>query len=237
MKILTKANGEKLYHTLMKGESVDSQALCEEDDSRLPEPLEVLRALSEGSSELIDRFSGGIPKGRDSEFDGLAAEMIHQAIGDRLDLVSMRSFWCRLSFVELFPLVQLRHPGQNRPLADSENYALGTPRNGFLFRSWLRGDIGHDPYSTDVYRLARLGDDVDFWRSHILRVDYGGCRTFARAFIRFVLDPEAPYFRQLDRAGMRKLAKVVNRRYRNMPLNVMSEHESVAFLNDLAGAN
>jgi hypothetical protein len=234
MKVITSKQGRDLFNALSKGESVDPRAFLSEL-SHIPEPIAELSHLEDGGIRLLETYGDGISKGQDSKFEGEVGILLHRTLQNRLDLVSLRDFWIRLSLLDLVDLVLLRHPGGRggARLAAADNFALGTPRNGFLFRAWLRADIGYDPTMGDPYYIARLGDDVDFWRSHILRVDYGGCRVFGRTFIRFVMDSEAPYYRALERQEMRALAKTVNRRYNTIPLNVLSEDESVELLNKL----
>lgn len=241
MHVMSRAKGLELYKALTTVGHVGHGAYLSEDRTR-PEPIGLLEELSTAAADLAAQYPGGIPRGQDCEFDGAAAELVHRAFQPHLNLVGIEGLWIRLSFGELFEFTRLRHSvaleledGKYR-LQAAENFGVSTPRNGFLFRSWLRGDIGFDPSDSDPYRLARLGSDVDFWRSHILRVDYGGCRTFARTFLRYTMDPTAPYYRQLtfgQSGSVRTLAKLVNRRYLTTPLNVLNEDESVRLLDQL----
>lgn len=232
MKVMTKLSGRELYAKLLNGEQPDAEPYLTEDGEQI-EPIEIIADLRQSLNDLAAMYGDHIPKGRDCEFDGHAAEIVHATLRGHEALVSNINFWIRLSLADLVRIVQLRHPGGTAGMAAPANFCLETPRNGFLFRSWLRGDIGFDPSFPDPYFLAKLGDDVDFWRSHVLRVDYGGCRLFARCFIRFVMDPTASYYQDLGRERMRNLAKIVNRRYATMPLNVLSEDEAIRLLNEL----
>jgi hypothetical protein len=57
-------------------------------------------------------------------------------------------------------------------------------KESYLFRSWVRGHLMHDPTLSDPYESAKKGT-ADVWRSHILRQDWGKDQTMVRAFLDF----------------------------------------------------
>lgn len=72
------------------------------------------------------------------------------------------------------------------------NWAITSPRNlkeSLFFRCWVRGEKMYNPELPDPYRYAKMGTG-DFWRSHILRQDFGKDRAFVEAFLDFNFDPD-----------------------------------------------
>ncbi len=94
---------------------------------------------------------------------------------------------------------------------------------------WLRANCAFDPgREDDPYEIVKMGNNVDLWLSHVIRVDYGSVPSMARAFIRFsAKDPG------LDTPSSRSLAKEVLRRYSTMIFEIMSEEQCYEFLRDL----
>ena len=57
-------------------------------------------------------------------------------------------------------------------------------RDGLLAKTWLAADISYR--FEGKYDLLSLIDDVDFWDSHILGVDYGSSNNLVHAFFEVV---------------------------------------------------
>ena len=85
------------------------------------------------------------------------------------------------------------------------------------------------------YELARFGG-VDFWKSHVLRVDYGQSVSLVRAFVRFVRDRKLPTGDRKDpkaKLGVRDLAPEIKKQAVNCALELMSEEDAYQFLESL----
>jgi hypothetical protein len=76
---------------------------------------------------------------------------------------------------------------------------------GLFARLWLRGNIGFDAASSDPYRIARKGD-IDIWRSHIIRTEYGRCKPVAHALVNYQY-PDDTSGKPLSVKELRELAK------------------------------
>ena len=63
----------------------------------------------------------------------------------------------------------------------------------YLMMLWFRANSVFDAEGSieERYELAQFGG-ADFWRSHVLRVDYGQSVSLVRAFVRIVKDKKLP---------------------------------------------
>ena len=85
--------------------------------------------------------------------------------------------------------------------------------------------------AADPYELVKYGD-VDTWRSHILRVNTGSCRNYARALIRFQY-PDSKQNR-LSVNEIRELAKKVKRIQATVALELLTEEGAYSLVEQLA---
>lgn len=169
---------------------------------------DLLEELSNLSRDFPD---DALPRNMGMTFEALAAPLVHSRL--RLDAATAtsREFWLWLSFAacdgRYADIVDWRFGG--RLDIGPENYGIvsrGQLREGLFARLWLRGDIGYDASSEDPYSLARRGD-MDIWRSHVMREEYGRFRPLAAALIRYQYPDASPESRRLTNKSLRELAK------------------------------
>lgn len=152
-----------------------------------------------------------LPRNMGMRFEALAAPLVHSQLGLDPSTATSREFWLWLTFGSpdggCADIVDWRF-GSHHDIGP-ENYGIvsrGQLREGLFARLWLRGEIGYDPDSQDPYSLARRGD-MDIWRSHVIREEYGRVRPLAAALIRYQCPDEAPDSRRLTNKVLRELAK------------------------------
>jgi hypothetical protein len=130
-----------------------------------------------------------LPAMRGKDFESPASAIVHAGLAVGPAAAGSREFWLWLNFVaaegRFLSLVDWRFSA--RDAINEVNYGI-TRRagvwEGLLARLWWRGNVGYDPDEADPYRLARKGD-VDIWRSHIIRQEYGRFRPLARALVEY----------------------------------------------------
>jgi hypothetical protein len=118
---------------------------------------------------------------RGGEFEAEVCAIFHEELALDVGAAADYDFWTWLA-LENSHLVEWRHGEGDTPARDP-NYGIGEARENLFYRMWLRADIGRSQIKGDEYALARRGGN-DFWRSHILRIDYGKCRAVAHAFLK-----------------------------------------------------
>ena len=118
---------------------------------------------------------------RGGEYEGEVCSILHAELDLDVGTAADYDFWTWLA-LENSHIVEWRHGEGDSPARDA-NYGIGDPRENLFYRMWLRADIGRIHAKGDEYALARRGGN-DFWRSHILRIDYGKCRAVAHAFLK-----------------------------------------------------
>jgi len=199
-------------------------------------PIEPIQSCA---AELLAELNKLAPNGELSgkeggRFEKNAVPRIHGVLSslteaDRRPLYD-EGFWRWLAVCCFSEVIARRHPARDgrRNLA---NYGIGSLTDNFVYRVWLRGEIGFDPvrYPNDPYRLAKLGDQ-DFWRSHIFRQSYAMPRTFARAFIRFQFEKDEGG--RLANERVRELAKRLRRLYANVAFELLDEDEALALIEE-----
>lgn len=134
-------------------------------------------------------------------------------------------FWTWLAAVEFPDIVDWRY-GEN---GDVANFGGAGAQENFLYRLWLRADIGFEPDQGDPYGLASVGD-IDFWRSHIFRQGYAEGREFARAFIRFQFPESNSGKPVLKIDDIRALAKRLKKARSNTMVEVLDEARASHFI-------
>ena len=80
-----------------------------------------------------------------------------RATADWRELVSDPEFWIWLALMHFNDLIEWRYDAQQQG-ADSRNYGVGAAGETFLYRLWLRAELGYDESSSDRYLLVRRGD-------------------------------------------------------------------------------
>ncbi|MCS7255766.1 MAG: hypothetical protein NZ562_03970 [Thermomicrobium sp.] len=144
-------------------------------------------------------------------------------------------FW-RWAAVGPFRMVIERRHGGSPEGVHPDNFGFGSLKENFVYRVWLRGEIGYDPatFPDHPYRIALLGDQ-DVWRSHVFRQSYGSCHRFIRAFIRVLypdLQPLPDGEPLLTTPAIRALAKRLRRLYKAVTLESLSEDDYFVLINE-----
>jgi hypothetical protein len=153
------------------------------DEATAAMVLSQLRALREQIA------TEPLPAMRGKDFESPACAIVHSGLPIGPAAAGSREFWLWINFVAadggFLSLVDWRFSA--REAINEVNYGI-TRRagvwEGLLARLWWRGSVGYNPDEADPYRLARKGD-VDIWRSHIIRQEYGRFRPLARALIEY----------------------------------------------------
>ena len=193
-------------------------------------------ALFQTMRDKLDRLKSTFPsrlQKRDPEggrFEQEACEIVHQTLTSLpTEVLSDPEFWIWLSVSKFADIIEWRF-ATHFGYAKSENYGLGSTVENMFFRLWLRGEIGHDPMSTDPYELSKQGDQ-DLWRSHIIRQSYANARQISKALLRLQCDRlERP---RLGVREIRELAKRLRRLHANVFYELLTESRANALVLEL----
>jgi hypothetical protein len=179
----------------------------EEADAKLNEvELEDLFDELDAIREKYNKqYKDGVPKSAGGRIESEMVEPIHQAflVLATPGQLSNIGFWRWLSNVayrgKFWDFIDWRFDERQQV-----NWAITSPRSlkeSLFFRCWLRGHKMYNPESPDPYKYARMGTG-DFWRSHVLRQDFGKDRTFVEAFLDFNFTSDGT--RNISDAQLRK---------------------------------
>lgn len=177
-------------------------------------PPERVKALRAKLLSLKEDFPAEL-RGKDSagsQYEALGCEVIHSILPYDLQMLSDPGFWIWLAVTQLSDIVEWRHGGTGR-LANLANYGIGNRVENLFFRMWLRAELVKDHTSSDPYWLAKRGQQ-DFWRSHVLRVNYANVRALTKALVLFQYPGSEKA--TLPTAGIRELAKRLKRLHANV---------------------
>lgn len=159
-----------------------------------------------------------------SEFEANAGPALHAFLLEHPALADA-DFWIWLTLAHAQSIVRWRYADKS----NARNFGVGGGRESFLYRLWLRAEIGRSPGAKDIYALAKLGD-IDFWRSHIFRQGYGEVRHFAHALVRFQFPEDEGGKPRLKVEQIRALAKRLKRARSNLMFELMSDSRSTQFI-------
>ena len=166
-------------------------------------------------------------------FERQAASLVHHHLGLHPVVAGDAGFWRWLTFSgegEFADLVDWRYPGQNTVHAREQHFGLGQMKEGMFAYLWFCAQSVLDLTLEDPYVLSRRGD-VDVWRSHIVRIDFGSVPQMARAFISFVFPDDEVQF--LNREQYRQLAKEITRRNASMAFELLDDSECLDLIRDI----
>lgn len=175
----------------------------------------------------------GLERGQGGSFEANASPVVHRALSIPPEVAGNGGFWRWMTFYgadgDLLRIVNWRfadRPEESRVAA--ANFGIENTWEGLFARLWWRGAIGHDPEAEEAYRIARLGD-MDLWRSHILRVEYGRCENLSRNLIRYMY-PNEGRRRIMSVKKLRELAKQLRILDATYAFEVMTDDQIQALL-------
>ena len=152
-----------------------------------------------------------LPQAKGKEFEGPACAVVHQELGLPTTTAAAREFWLWLTFGaadgQFCEIVDWRFGTQGG--IGEVNYGLTSKAQiweGLFARLWFRGHIGRGKSRNDPYSVAKRGD-MDIWRSHVIRQEYGRCASVAKALVRFQYPDAKGKSRRLKVTELRALAK------------------------------
>jgi hypothetical protein len=189
--------------------------------------------IAENIKDALESLRGGasdISRGRGAGrcFEAPAAIAVHKEMPANHPALADPMFWTWLAVTHFEDLIEWRY-GNKPEGSDLKNYGIGAPVENFLYRLWLRAEIGYDCAAADPYHLVGLGD-VDFWRSHVFRQSYSYGRQFARALLRFQF-PGGPEDRsRLKIKQIRELAKRLSAARTNLLVEIMDPERAARFI-------
>lgn len=165
---------------------------------------------------------------KSTEFESKGGLIVHKHLQDLNPIVSTDNrFWLWLTFVsahgKFFNIVRDRMGSFQEP-----NYGLASLSECLYFRLWWRGFR----FSDDNYDLALRGS-AEFWRSHIIRIEYAYGDTMARAFIKFNY-PQKGQTSGGDTEFIRDLAKKLTARHASCAFETLTEDECTEILNEIS---
>jgi hypothetical protein len=178
---------------------------------------ELKTRLAKRQKEVGDIEKGS---GTGGKFEALASRNVHEILPRAHPALGDPEFWIWLAVEHFADLIEWRY-GDLTAGCDLKNYGIGSRGENFLYRLWLRGELGYDPDGLNPYELAGRGD-VDFWRSHLFRQRFANARIFARAWLRFQFpEPDKPP--RLSINGIRQLVKRLRRLGTNLVVELLDE--------------
>ncbi len=226
--IVPRDAGRKAYQLFSEGRMDEAEALLEErEDVRGTEDgTDVLRSVEEFESALVELDESA----KGSELEVALVEPIHRALRSAREAVGDRDFWSWLSLSRRIvrDTIVRRHDEDGR-FPKAANFGLGSPAEGLCWRAYFRAEVTADGEAAD-YELARRGTQ-DFWRSHVLRLTYSGCRHFVRVWVDYCYPNGRARFSVSD---IRELQKRVLRSYAVRPFELMDERELIQLLDSLS---
>ncbi len=177
-------------------------------------------------SDLLTEFISVFENSEKSwEIDKNIFIKIHSILNIDSKISEDQDFWRFISFSERGRFLELikRRYFKNKDLEDiSESQfkkycGLGTSSasclEGYFKRCWEVGNILFDEKSKDdPYHLITQGPkDVDFYISHITRINIGGFENLTKSFTKFIIDENLPRGdKKTKKVGYRQLIRVLN---------------------------
>jgi hypothetical protein len=133
----------------------------------------------------IRRIQGEVVKTHKppEELDARCFDLLHESLPrDELLLADM-GFWSRFAIVELADVISARFPGRKGKI-NLDNFGLGSRKECWPYKLWVRGELAYDENGKDKYALGRFGG-VDVWTSHVHRQNFMSIRPMFRSVLEF----------------------------------------------------
>jgi hypothetical protein len=172
------------------------------------------------------------------ELDRACFDVLHAAIPrDELMLGDM-AFWTRFAIVELADVIHHRFPGRLGK-TNLDNFGLGSRKECWPYKLWVRGELALDEKQKDKYRLGRLGG-VEMWTSHVHRQNFMTVRQLFRSVLTFQYPDELrgkPYLFEGEEAavkggkpGIRTLIKRLRENWASVEYSLLTDREATALV-------
>jgi hypothetical protein len=172
------------------------------------------------------------------ELDRVCFDVLHAAIPrDQLLLADM-GFWTRFAIVELADVIHTRFPGRLGK-TNLDNFGLGSRKECWPYKLWVRGELAYDENGKDKYHLGRLGG-VEMWTSHVHRQNFMTVRQLFRSVFTFQFPEELkgkPYLFEGEEAeakggkpGIRTLIKRLRENWASVEYSLLTEREATALV-------
>jgi hypothetical protein len=151
------------------------------------EPLD--ESVLEALAERIRKTQAQIAKDKHppEELDRQCFEDVHSTLPSDELLCADGQFWTRFAVVHLADVIHKRFPGRKGKL-NLDNFGLGSRRECWPYKLWVRGQLAFDKAMKDPYSLGRLGG-VEFWTSHVHRQNFMAVPRVFRAVMRHQYPP------------------------------------------------
>lgn len=121
------------------------------------------------------------------EVDRHCFEVVHRQLPpDELMLANM-DFWVRFAIVHLSDVICARFPGR-KGKTNLDNFGLGSRKECWPYKLWVRGAVSFDPSRKDPYAMGRIGG-VEMWTSHVHRQNFMTVPQVFRGVMRFQYPP------------------------------------------------
>ena len=173
------------------------------------------------------------------ELDRRSFDIIHEVIPrDETLLLADMGFWTRFAIVYLEEIIHARFPGR-KGKTNLDNFGLGSRKECWPYKLWVRGEISYDEKASDKYRLGRFGG-VDMWTSHVHRQNFMNIRPIFRGVLTFQYPAElkgAPLLFEGEedeekggRPGLRTLIKRLRENWACVEYTMLSDAEAKALV-------
>jgi hypothetical protein len=146
-------------------------------------------SVLEGLAQKIRKQQEHVSKGKApaEELDRLSFDAVHATIPAEALLCADVRFWMRFAVVHMADVIQKRFPGR-KGKTNLDNFGLGSRRECWPYKLWVRGHLAFEEDAKDPYALGRLGG-VDFWTSHVHRQNFMTVPQVFRAVVRLQYPP------------------------------------------------
>jgi hypothetical protein len=143
-------------------------------------------SLLETIASRLRKIQAQISKDKDppEELDRRCFDIVHESLPrDELLMLGDMGFWTRFAITKLADVVYARFPGRKGRM-NLDNFGLGSRKECWPYKLWVRGEVSFDERTKDKYALGRHGG-VDIWTSHVHRQNFMSIRPVFRGVLAF----------------------------------------------------
>ena len=250
---LKKEDAKFLFDKYKQSEAVDpgvieskiTGKISNEKSEILSKLIHDIKELSCKSKLLNNKNKGTEAISEQQNFDTEVSILTHRYLSPDIFTIEELNdidFWRVLTFIEdatLASVIDMRYGALSengeyiKGSAMEEHYHLGRITAGYISRQWTRAEISYNENNPeDPYQITRIRKDADIWDSHILRQNFGSCKHFASAFVKFCADKDLPGGNpeSVNVISHRDLASELKRRFASSSYETMSLGEAYKFI-------